>query len=164
VGEALAGARVEKVADLGPAQRRGEASGARAEVGAVGATRGVGAAVPLEHHDAAVKGRVDAPQLELDEPGLDQQALQQYVAARRSALQSCYERELGRHRELKGKLMVRLSIATNGRARGVEVGDESMGSPEVAACVRATVERWTFPVTPEAEVPMAFPLVFAPAS
>ena len=44
------------------------------------------------------------------------------------------------------------------RCAGLDVHKET-----VAACVRSTVGRWVFPITPDDDVPIEFPVLFTPA-
>jgi hypothetical protein len=79
------------------------------------------------------------------------------------AIQSCYERELKRSPGLKGRLVVRFTLAPSGRTQDVEFEQNELNDA-VAGCIRVVVRGWTFPLRPEAEVTIAYPFVFAPAS
>ena len=112
---------------------------------------------------------VDAPALKpvIDDVIIDEvpdpTAFMRFINARKSALASCYEMELKRNRSLKGRITVQLTVATDGRAREVDVDPGSLGSRAVAECIQALVRRWTFPVKPGEELPLQFPVLFSPA-
>ncbi len=88
----------------------------------------------------------------------DLSGLQQFVAARKKALQYCYERELTRRPGLKGRLVVRVTIDGPGRPAGVDVNDEGLGSDAVASCVRTIVRGWVLPfdVSTTVDLPFVF--------
>lgn len=127
-------------------------------------TDGAKAVVLGEHTDApARQGRVEDLVLE-DTPELpNPQLLMQFIHARRSALVACYEAELKRHPQLRGRLVVHLVVSEQGRAREVEISDESLRSEAVSSCIAATVKRWVFPIKPDDELPLQFPVLFSPA-
>ena len=164
IAAALRGATAVRAASADDALLTAKTRAAQtSSIGEVGTT-GVQAVVLAARHEVAVKGRVDDAVVDVDASDLPPEVLQRFIAARKAALQSCYEQQLSRHQGLKGRLQVRFFIGSNGRAREVTVGDEGLNSPEVASCVQSTVSRWTFPLTPQAAVPVSFPLVFSPAS
>jgi hypothetical protein len=41
-----------------------------------------------------------------------------------------------------------------------DIDDDTLGAPEVGACVRALVLRWRFPPPADAPVELSFPFVF----
>jgi hypothetical protein len=61
---------------------------------------------------------------------------------------------------LAGKLVVRFSLAAAGTVTAVDIDDDTLGSPEVAGCIRATVLRWRFPALAEGPAELSFPFVF----
>ena len=61
---------------------------------------------------------------------------------------------------LAGKLVIRFSIAAAGTVAAVDIDDDTLGAPEVGACVRGLVLRWRFAPPAEAPVELSFPFVF----
>lgn len=94
--------------------------------------------------------------------GVDRAALIRFVTARKAGVLACYQKELQLNPTLRGKIVVRFSIATNGRATGIEIDENYLGSNMVAACVKNLISTWVFPFKPDADVPVALPFVFSP--
>lgn len=99
---------------------------------------------------------IDDPPPELPDPD----KLQRFLQSHSRALLYCYEAELKRQHGLHGKLIVHFTLTSLGRARDVETRNDSLGSPPVAACVRSTVGRWVFPIQPDDDVAIEFPVLF----
>ena len=59
-----------------------------------------------------------------------------------AAIQSCYQRELRRNPNLKGKLVVRFTIAPSGRVKDVQLISSTLNSPRVERCVISRIRRW----------------------
>jgi hypothetical protein len=82
------------------------------------------------------------------------------IRSRRKAIAACYERALKQTPTLAGKLVIRFTIAAAGTISTVDIDDDTLGVPEVGACVRALVLRWRFAPPAEAPVELSFPFVF----
>jgi outer membrane biosynthesis protein TonB len=82
------------------------------------------------------------------------------IRSRRKAIAACYERALKQTPTLAGKLVVRFSIAAAGNVSAADIDDDTLGAPEVGACVRALVLRWRFAPPAAAPVELSFPFVF----
>ena len=95
---------------------------------------------------------------------IDRDSLARFVKVRLKSIQACYERELKRNASLKGKIVVRFSIGENGRVKDVDIDENTMGSDEVANCIKTTIKAWTTPFKPAGDVPVSYPFVFAPSS
>jgi TonB family protein len=94
---------------------------------------------------------------------VNREQLASFVRARKGAITQCYERELKRNPTLKGRVVVRFTIGTNGRATDVEIDETTIGNDAVTNCIRTIIKGWSFPFKPASEVPCSFPFVFAPA-
>jgi TonB family protein len=90
----------------------------------------------------------------------DPQAIAREVRDRRKAVAACYERALKQQPNLAGKLVIRFTIAPAGTVPSVEVDEDTLGAPAVAACVRAVILRWRFTAPGEEPVEVSFPFVF----
>jgi TonB family protein len=93
---------------------------------------------------------------------IDPSAIAREIRGRRKAIAACYERALKAQPTLAGKLVVRFSLAAAGTVTAVEIDDDSLGAPEVGACIRAVVLRWRFPALAEGAAELSFPFVFQP--
>jgi hypothetical protein len=146
--------------------RKGGGSGEAAGIGDLATSGGAGAAGGLgEKKAAAVSGRViDSGGPEVDSSSCDRDAIARYVKRNLRAIQSCYERELKRNVNLKGKVVIRFTISPTGRIQGMpEVEEDTLHNEAVVSCIRNTIRMWMFPIKAEDECPVAYPFVFAPA-
>ncbi len=94
---------------------------------------------------------------------IDVLALTSWLQGRKPAIQSCYERELKRSPNLQGRLVIRFAITSRGRVGGVGFGDDTLRSVAVQTCISALMRGWVLPFTPEDEVPVSLPFIFAGA-
>ena len=110
-------------------------------------------------HSARVE--VQAP--ELESPDVDREKLATYVRSRKGAILSCYEAELLRDPRLHGKLFVRFSITSTGRAADIGIEENTLGNDAVATCTRGVIANFVFPFKPATPVAVVYPFVFSPA-
>jgi hypothetical protein len=134
-----------------PGELRGGAAIAAAATGGPAVERGVRTDV-----------RPGPPSVE--EGHVDAAAIAREVRDRRRAIAACYERALKQQPTLAGKLVVRFSLAAAGTVTAVEIDDDTLGAPEVGACIRAVVLRWRFRPLGEGPAELSFPFVFQPGS
>ncbi len=142
---------------------KGGGTGTAAGIGDLG-TSGGGNVNLGAKGDAAIRGRVADAAPEVDSSDVDREALNRYVKARKAAIVACYEKELKRNPSMKGKVVVRFSISTSGRATEIEIEENSLGNDAVGACIKSIIRTWVFPFKPDSDVPVAFPFVFSPAT
>ena len=108
--------------------------------------------------DVSSRLKVEKPIIEGGHADLD--AIAREIRARRKAIAACYERALKQQPTLSGKLVIRFSIAAAGTVAGVDIDEDTLGAPEVGACIRGLVLRWRFAPPAEAPVEISFPFVF----
>jgi hypothetical protein len=113
---------------------------------------------PVAERDVSSRLKLAPPVIEGGRADLD--AITREIRARRKAIAACYERALKTKPTLAGKLVIRFSIAAAGTISSVDVDDDTLGAPEVGACVRALVLHWRFAPPAEAPVELSFPFVF----
>jgi TonB family protein len=113
---------------------------------------------PVAERDVAARLKVDPPVIEGGHADLA--SITREIRARRKAIAACYERALKARPTLAGKLVVRFAITAAGTISTVDIDDDTLGAPEVGACVRAIVQRWRFAPPGEAPVELSFPFVF----
>jgi TonB family protein len=101
----------------------------------------------------------------LDEPlaGFDAQQLARTIRGHLAEVRACYERALKRRPDIGGRLVLRFSLTPAGTVSSVEVDEDTLGDPEVTACVRNAVAAWRFAAPPR-KVEVTFPFVFQPGS
>jgi TonB family protein len=75
----------------------------------------------------------------------------------------CYESALRYEPELSGKVSVRFAVLRKGHVQGLEVVENTTGSPNVERCVARIVEAIRFPSRRSGKsLRFTFPFVFAP--
>ncbi len=72
----------------------------------------------------------------------DRDAVAAIVAKHTSAIQFCYQRELKRSPNLKGKVVVRFVITPQGTVESVAVLASTLGNPAVENCIAERIKRW----------------------
>jgi TonB family protein len=113
---------------------------------------------PVAERDVSSRLKVAPPVIEGGRADLE--SITREIRARRKAIAACYERALKARPTLTGKLVVRFTITGAGTISTVDIDDDTLGAPEVGACVRAIVQRWRFAPPAEAPVELSFPFVF----
>ncbi|HLK92101.1 MAG TPA: AgmX/PglI C-terminal domain-containing protein [Polyangia bacterium] len=113
---------------------------------------------PVGERDVASRLKVAPPVAEGGHADLA--SITREIRARRKAIAACYERALKQTPTLAGKLLVRFTLTGAGTVSAVDIDDDTLGAPEVGACVRALVLRWRFAPPAEAPVELTFPFVF----
>ncbi|MBD3288448.1 TonB family protein [candidate division KSB1 bacterium] len=59
-----------------------------------------------------------------------------------SAIQYCYQRELKRNPNLKGKVVVRFTISPSGRVKAVSIVSSTLNNARVERCIISRIRRW----------------------
>ena len=72
----------------------------------------------------------------------DRDAVAAVVAKHTSAIQYCYQRELKRNPNLRGKVVVRFVITPQGTIASVTVLSSNLGNPAVESCIAERIKRW----------------------
>lgn len=82
------------------------------------------------------------------------------VSRRQRSIQYCYEKELARNPELRGKLIVNWRIGLSGRVMKSWVGSSSLNNGAVESCILRSIKRWTFNKPDGGICEIKFPFVF----
>lgn len=151
------------IGPIGPGGPKGPATGATETVGPIGTegAKAVNIGARLDKQPLQTK----TGPIEVDPPeGIDPRKLQEFINARRPAMQGCFERALLHNGGLKGgKVSVRLMLGSKGRVTSLAIEEDSLGSAEVSGCMTTLMRRWIFPVDPSDELPVSVPFIFARA-
>lgn len=83
------------------------------------------------------------------------------VSNRQRSIQYCYEKELGRNPELKGKVIVSWRVGLSGRVMKSWIESTSLKSGAVESCIIRSVKRWTFNKPEGGICEIKFPFVFS---
>jgi len=161
VAQALSGAGGVAVATEpgGVGSRKGGGQGGAASIGDLG-TSGGGKVALGAKSEVQVSGTVGLEDAEVDSPDVDQQKLGSFVRARMAAIKACYEGQLKRNPNLKGKIRIRFTILETGGLADVTAVENSLGSGEVAACIVGTMRTWRTPFRPSGTVQVEYPFIF----
>ena len=92
-----------------------------------------------------IKARVRSGQLSQVSGGtIDTAAVKKYLRQRSIVVKHCYEKALKTNPGIMGRLVLELTVKTNGRATAA-VASDSVGDPAVATCIQRKIEAWRFP-------------------
>ena len=107
-------------------------------------------------------GKISISAAQLDEGELDQKAMYRLLRRKKSAVTLCYERELRRSPNLRGRISVRITIATSGRVTNIAVEDNTLNA-SVFSCIRRRIKYWRFPKPKDGAATVVVPFIFAPS-
>jgi outer membrane biosynthesis protein TonB len=143
--------------------RKGGGEGGAASIGELATTGGgkVGLGTKTE---VRVSGSVAAEEAEVDSSDIDQSKLGAFVRARMGLIKACYENALKRNPRIKGKISIRFTILETGGLADVSAAQNSLGAPEVAACIINTMRSWRTQFRPSGPVTVEYPFVFQPVN
>ena len=79
-----------------------------------------------------------------------------------AGIQYCYDDALKAKPDLRGKLVLSITVAADGSVRDVNVVQDKLQSSGVRDCVLAQVSGWRFPAVDAGEVTFQTPFVFTP--
>lgn len=165
VATALSGAGGVAVAN-DPGAGGGRKGGGQGEAASIGdlATSGGGKVGYGAKSEVRVSGSVAAEEAEVDSADIDQGKLAAFVKARMGLIKACYENGLKRNPKLRGKVSVRFTILETGGLSDIAAAQNSLGSPEVAACIVNTMRSWRTQFRPSGPVTVEYPFVFQPVN
>jgi outer membrane biosynthesis protein TonB len=143
--------------------RKGGGQGGAASIGDL-ATGGGGKVGYGAKSEVRVAGTVAAEEAEIDSAEIDNAKLGTFVRARTGLIKACYENALKRNPSLKGKISIRFTILETGGLADITPSVNSLGSPEVAACIINTMRTWRTQFRPSGPVTVEFPFVFNPVN
>ncbi len=94
-------------------------------------------------------GRAKRGMITLETPrvvgALPKEVIQRVINQHKQQIRYCYETQLQRQQNLKGRIEMKWVIAATGRVATVRVNDSSMRSPPVERCIAAKIKTWVFP-------------------
>ncbi len=95
--------------------------------------------------------------------GIDKEAIRRVIMANLRVIRSCYEKQLNRHPDLFGKLVLSWDIGEQGRVVATRVKSNELGNREVADCITDKLKGWRFPEPPANQVVVveAYPFFFS---
>lgn len=86
--------------------------------------------------------------------------IQRVVARKGRAIRYCYEKELQRFRNLKGKIKVKWIIGLTGKVEKVTIIQDSIKNRRMNSCIKRKIKRWRFKKPKGGKCVIAFPFLF----
>jgi len=143
--------------------RKGGGQGGSASIGDLATGGGGGGKVGYgQKSEARVSGSVATEDAEIDSADIDQGKLGAFIRARLAAIKACYENQLKRNPNLKGKIRIRFIVLETGGLAELSVVENTLGSAETASCIIVTMRGWRTPFRPSGTVTVEHSFVFNP--
>jgi hypothetical protein len=155
------GMKVASIDDATAIKRKGGDTGGTSEIDPIETDRVKNVNLREQGPTAPVNPHVTSEKVQIDTTEIDEKALAIWLNARKPAIQSCYERQLKRTPTLKGRIVLRFAITNRGRIGGVGFAEDTLRSDPVEQCITAMMRGWVLPFTPEDDVPVSLPFIFA---
>lgn len=76
---------------------------------------------------------------------LDKEGVRRVIREHLPQISACYEPELKKHPNLKGKLIARFMIAEDGKVASVDMADSKLPNAKVVECAGKVFETMVFP-------------------
>lgn len=95
---------------------------------------------------------------------LDKSAIQDEIRRHLAQIRHCYQRELTKQPALRGKIVVKFVISTDGSVSSAEVKETTLANPDVESCLVDVIRRIEFPEPRGGGIVIvSYPFVFEPA-
>jgi hypothetical protein len=94
---------------------------------------------------------------------LSPQEVNKVIGRRMGAIKGCYERALRRNPGLKGKVMIRFTIAGSGKVSAARATMNEL-TPDVGSCIVSAFKRFRFPQPDGGSLTMESPFLFTPSN
>jgi TonB family protein len=91
---------------------------------------------------------------------LSPEQIMRVVRANQAAIQYCYQTELQKQPNLKGKVTVHWRINRAGQVESSRIKSSSLRNPRVEGCMVRQIRRWKFPQPDGGSVDVDFPFLF----
>ncbi len=91
---------------------------------------------------------------------LSAEQINRVVRANSAAIRYCYEVEVQRQPNLRGRVTVAWRINLSGAVASARIANSSLGNAGVEGCIVRQVRRWRFPQPDGGEVQVAYPFIF----
>jgi len=91
---------------------------------------------------------------------LSPEQIMRVVRRNQAAVRYCYENELQRQPNLRGRIEIRWRITRSGSVSSASRASSTMSNARVEGCIVRQVRRWRFPQPDGGEVDVNFPFIF----
>jgi len=155
------------IGNSGVSRNIGNGNGGRLGGSGIGKGSGTGNGVGFTQVESSIAGVGDSsrPLSDGPGPGRTDEEIQIVFDRYKAALYRIYNRELRKDPTLRGKILLRISIETNGAVSLCKVESTDLESPELVAKIVARIKRFNF--GPKEGVPkmtILYPIDFLPAA
>ena len=103
---------------------------------------------PIANPDTGSEGQAK-PKLKMKNPeitgSIDKRLIQKVVRQHTNELRACYERELAKVKDLKGRIVAVWIIAPQGNVTSAVIKETTMNNKNVETCITDSVKYWRFP-------------------
>ncbi len=95
---------------------------------------------------------------------LDKTVIDRVIKQHLAQLRYCYQRELTKHPDLAGKVVIKFTIAADGTVSSAAIKQTTLNNETVEACLVARFMRMTFDAPAGGGIVIvSYPLIFKPA-
>jgi hypothetical protein len=95
---------------------------------------------------------------------LDANTIRRVFRRHRDQIRHCYEVELRKDHNLRGRLVLRLTIDGDGHASAAEIVESALANDDLHACIADAARRWHFPIVGNhSTYTISYPYVLEPA-
>ena len=77
---------------------------------------------------------------------VDKKMVKATIRRRMGGPKACHEKALRTNPSLSGRMSISIEVSVVGRVTRVNIDSDSVGDAKVAACVKAKIKSWRFPV------------------
>jgi TonB family protein len=109
------------------------------------------------HGEVAVRMQTETPHVS---GYLSPEQIMRVVRQNQAAVRYCYESQLQRQPNLRGRIEIGWRINREGRVTTSRVARSTMGNPSVEGCIVRQVRNWRFDAPDGGEVDVVFPFIF----
>ena len=90
---------------------------------------------------------------------IDNGAVAAVFGRRKGAITACYEKELRRNQNIKGRITLRFTIGTSGRITSIAATQNTTGDEGIASCIISKVQGWKFDPPSGGAVTFTYPFI-----
>jgi TonB family protein len=91
---------------------------------------------------------------------LSKELIDREVRRHRAQVTFCYNKQLLRHPNLSGKVLLRWIISMDGSVKGAKIKSSSLGNKDAESCMVRALESWRFPKPEGGVVQVDYPFIF----
>ena len=91
---------------------------------------------------------------------LDKKVISRVIKRHMNEIKYCYEKELVKSKNLKGKVVVAFTIGTTGTVASASIKSSTINNSKVEKCMVQKIKRWKFPSPGGGIVKVSYPFIF----